>query len=370
VEPHYSRPYLSLRNLDWRLVFGLITLNTICLFCYRQLDYVANAYHRSPLLTFSEEAAGGLAGLAVFPLVYQAAITFPLLSAKWRRNLLIHLLAVCLISVVHTTIIAVLRMALFPLLGFQNESYGYMPARYPMEFSHFFIYYWIILGLIYLFHEIRSARDRELLQAKLEANLSEAQLQNLRLQLEPHFLFNTLNAISAALYEDARLADEMIGRLGELLRQLLKEDRSQYVPLSREIEILQLYTRIMETRLEERLTVKIEIEDTVRSALVPQLIFQPLVENAIRHGMNSRFEAFISIQACRDESSLSLKIRDYGPGIDNAVPVVKGIGLRNTMERLERLYGTGQSFAIRNADGGGAVVEIRLPLETGASGNR
>jgi sensor histidine kinase YesM len=360
----YSRPFLPLRDLDWRVITGLIALNTICLFFYRQLDYVANAYHRSPLLTFSEEGVGGLAGLAVFPLVYKAAIRFPLLSAKWPRNLLVHLVSVCLISVLHTTIIALLRMLFFPILGFQNESYGYMPARYPMEFSHFFIYYWVILGLIYLFHEVRTARDREVLQAKLESNLSVAQLQNLRLQLEPHFLFNTLNAISGALYEDPRRADEMMGRLGELLRQLLKEDHSQRVPLYREIEILQLYTRIMEARLEERLTVKFEIEENVRGALVPQLIFQPLVENAIRHGMNSRFEASITVKAWRQEESLRLDIRDHGPGLDHSAPVIRGIGLKNTVERLQRLYGNKQSFDIRNADDGGALVEILLPLET------
>ena len=113
------------------------------------------------------------------------------------------LAAVCVISVLHTTLIAIVRVIFFPLLGFGNESYGNMVARYPMEFSHFFIYYWFFAGLIYLFHEVRYAREREVRQAKLERSLAETQLQNLRLQLEPHFLFNALNAISAALYEDA-----------------------------------------------------------------------------------------------------------------------------------------------------------------------
>ena len=214
--PH-SRRYLPLRNLDWRIVIGVAVLNTLCLFSYRQLDYVANGGSRSALLTFLDEATGGLAGLAVFPLIYLAATHFPLVSAKWHRNLAVHLVTVCLISIVHTTLIVVSRVTLFPLLGFANEGAGYLPARYAMEFSNFFIYYWMILGLIYLFHTVRFARDRELQNAKLESSLAEAQLQNLRLQLEPHFLFNTLNAISAALYEDVRLADEMIGRLGELL---------------------------------------------------------------------------------------------------------------------------------------------------------
>ncbi|MBV8864432.1 MAG: histidine kinase, partial [Acidobacteriaceae bacterium] len=326
-KPPSPRTYIALRKVDWRIVVGLIALNTICLFLYRQLDYVANAHQRAPLLTFTEEAIGGLAGLAVFPLIYLVAIRFPLRSANWPRNLLTHLLAVCLISLIHTTVIALLRMILFPPLGFASESYGYMPARYPMEFSHLFIYYWVTVSLIYFFHEIRFARERELRQAKLESNLAEAQLQNLRLQLEPHFLFNALNTISAAIYEDPRVADEMIGRLGELLRQLFKEDRSQLVPLTREIEVLQLYMRIMEARLEDRLAVSIEIEPLAREALVPQLILQPLVENAMRHGMNSHFEVRIAIQAQlvkppqSERKSLRLSIRDYGFGIDDSKPL-------------------------------------------------
>ena len=345
---------------------GLVTLNTICLFFYRQLDYVANQLHRPPLLTFAEEAVGGLAGLAVFPLIYQTAIRFPLLSAKWRVYLPVHLLAVCLISIVHTSLIAVFRMLFFPPLGFGDESYGYMPARYPMEFSHLFIYYWIIVSLIYFIHEVRFTRQRELLQAKLESNLAEAQLQNLRLQLEPHFLFNVLNAISAAIYEDPRTADEMVGRLSELLRHLLKESPSQLVSLARELEILQLYTRLMQARLEDRLNVSIKVTEDVTAALLPQLILQPIVENAIRHGLNPRFEARIEIEASSviedAGKSLRLMIRDFGPGLDPSQELVMGIGLRNTTARLRHLYGQQHQFSIRNAPDAGVVVEIILPF--------
>ena len=161
------------------------------------------------------------------------------------------------------------------------------------------------------------------------------------------------------------MADEMIGRLGELLRQLLKEDRSQLVSLAREIEILQLYTRIMEARLEDRLSVEIEVDAAVRLALVPQLLLQPLVENAIRHGMNPQFEARVSIHASQVGDSLLLTVRDHGSGIDQSARVTKGIGLRNTVDRLERLYGREHSFELRNAVDGGALVEIRLPLRFG-----
>ena len=363
MDSDFPRRYVPLREVDWRIVAGLIALNTICLFVYRQLDFVAYAHARPAMLTFAEEAAGGLAGLAVFPLIYLVAVRFPLFSAKWRINLPVHLVAVCFISLIHTTLIAWLRMVLFPLLGFAQESYGYLPVRYPMEFSHLFIYYWFTVSLIYLFHEIRFARESELREARIEGSLAEAQLRNLRLQIEPHFLFNALNAISTAIYENPRAADEMVCRLGELLRNLLQDDRSQLVSLTREIEILRLYTGMMEARLEDRLTVNIEIEDEAREASVPHLLLQPLVENAIRHGMNSNFEARILIQAHCECDFLRVTVRDHGPGIGDAKLLKFGVGLRNTVERLERLYGQEQSFELLNASGGGAIVNIRLPFQ-------
>ncbi len=364
------RSYIPLRRVNWFVVLSFFAAVTICLFFYRQLDFVANGEYRSPLLTFLEEAIGGLAGFAIFPFVYLVAIRFPLLSPAWRRNLPAHIVAVCLISLVHTTLIAGLRAVLFPLLGFK-DSYGYLPWRYPMEFAHLFLFYWLGIGLIYLFHEIRFAREREIRQARLQASLAEAQLQNLRLQLEPHFLFNALNAISAAVYESPRAADEMIGRLGELLRQILTNDRSQEIAFSREIELVELYTQIMQTRLEHRLKLAIEVDEAARHAAVPQLILQPLVENAIRHGMDPKtFQVEILIQAWRENGRLRLRVRDHGPGMDSPPLLKRGIGLNNTADRLLRLYGDRQSFKLENARDGGAVVEITLPFRAGADKER
>jgi two-component system, LytTR family, sensor kinase len=358
----FPRTYVPLRNVNWRLVLGAFAVLTTCLFFYRQLDYVANGEHRSALLTFSEEGVGALAGLAVFPLVYLVAIRFPLISPRWKRNLALHFAALCLISIVHTTLIALFRTIFFPLLGL-HQGYGYMRWRYPMDFAHLFIFYWLGIGLIYLFHEIRFAREREIRQAKLEAGLAEAQLQNLRLQLEPHFLFNALNAISAAIYENPRTADEMIGRLSDLLRSLLKHDRAQEIPLAREVDLLKLYARIMEVRLEDRLQLAIEIDAAAKDALVPQMVLQPLVENAIRHGADPQtFRVDVSVRAQRENGNLRIVLRDHGPGIRDGQIESGGIGLRNTAERLERLYGNRQQFLIRNAEDGGASIEMQVPF--------
>lgn len=358
----FPRKYVPLRDVNWPVVMSCIAVLTLCLFCYRQLDFVANGEHRPALLTFAEEAAGALAGFAVFPFAYLIAIRFPLLSTRWRRNLMLHLIGLCLISVVHTSLIAMFRAVLFPLLGL-HEGYGHIAWRYPMEFAHLFIFYWAGVGFIYLFHEIRFAREREIRQAKLEAGLAEAQLQNLQLQLEPHFLFNALNAISSAIYEDPRTADEMIGRLSELLRSLLKMDRAQEVPLAREVDLLKLYARIMQARLENRLKLAIDIDTAAKDALVPQMLLQPLVENAIRHGADPRtFCVNVMVRAQRENDDLHITVRDHGPGIQDWEVANGGIGLSNTRRRLESLYGDRQQFFIHNADDGGASIELRVPF--------
>lgn len=357
------RDYVPLRRVDFRIVAGFIAVVAICLTFYRHLDYVAYGEHRPLLLTALEETIGGLAGFTVFPLIYLAAIRFPLPSPRWRRNLLAHLAAVCGISIIHTTLIALYRVLLLPLFGFPHVSYGNLAVRYPMEFAHLFIFYWVGVSLVYLFHEIRFRERREVHEARLEANLAEAQLQNLRLQLEPHFLFNALNAISSAIYEDPRLADEMIGRLSLLLRELLKTDRSQQISLAREIELLELYISVMRARFEHKLNVRLEVADDVKQALVPQLILQPLVENAIHHGMNPATLHFdIVAEVRREEDMILIAVRDNGPGFHPAKPLKEGIGLRNTRERLARLYDDRQSCSIGSAERGGALVSLRFPF--------
>jgi two-component system, LytTR family, sensor kinase len=195
--------------------------------------------------------------------------------------------------------------------------------------------------------------------------LAEAQLQNLRLQLEPHFLFNALNAISATIYENPRAADEMIGSLGDLLRQLLKGEPAQEITLTREIELLRLFLGIMQARFEQRLSCSIDIDESASIALVPQLLLQPLVENAIRHGMHPvTFQADICVRARREGDQLHLTVRDHGAGFDAFAEAKHGMGLKNTEERLAALYADKHAFRKRNTPEGGAVIDIVLPFRT------
>lgn len=354
--------YLPLRELNWRLVLGLFAVLAACLFTYKYLNFVAMGRFVSPLRPLIEEGGGAAAALVLFPIFYGVAVRFPLTASTWRKNLPVHFVALCLLSFLETSAMAVERNILFPLAGLGKYDYGYMPVRYLMEFSDYFLVYWAGVAIIYSFHHIRFAREHEIRQAKLEAGLAEAQLQNLRLQLEPHFLFNVLNTISTAIYENPRAADEMIGRLSTLLRYLLEKNCPQEVPLQREIELLNLYTRMMQARFEERLKISTHIDDSLDDALVPQFIFQPLVENAIRHGSDPRtFEIQILINIRLLGNRLSISVRDHGPGFGSFANN-NGIGLRNTAERLERLYGKEQSFKMRNAEEGGAIVELTIPF--------
>lgn len=211
------------------------------------------------------------------------------------------------------------------------------------------------------------ARQRHATQ--LEAQLASAQLDALRRQLDPHFLFNTLNLISAIADSDPSGVRRMIARLSELLRFSLDGGDAREVPLRQEMAILDRYLDIMRMRFRERLTVVINIADEALDALVPTLILQPLVENAIKHGVEKlRGTGRVEIAAEVEGETIVLCVRDNGPGSVTAGNAQEGpgVGVRNTMARLQQLYGSSAQFALRAANGGGTVAEIRLPRRSNA----
>jgi two-component system, LytTR family, sensor kinase len=221
--------------------------------------------------------------------------------------------------------------------------------------------------------------------AQLQAQLAEARLAVLSAQLNPHFLFNTLHAVSSLVERDPRGVRRMIARLSELLRVTLENTNEQEIPLSRELAVLQLYLDIMQVRFQGRLIVDIQADENVMDALVPNFVLQPLVENAVMHGV-SKVEGGgrIDLHAHRAGDDLVITVRDNGPGLDasgpaaggtsltpevvrdNGGPGSGGVGLSNTRARLEQLYGVDQQLSLRPAAGGGTVAEIVLPYHTGA----
>jgi two-component system LytT family sensor kinase len=205
----------------------------------------------------------------------------------------------------------------------------------------------------------REARDRQLKSLELESLLHQAQLQALRSQLNPHFLFNALHSIAELVHANPALAEKLIVRLGELLRQVLQSSTLQEVTLADELDFIRGYIDIEQMRLGDRLRVEWDVPPELLSARVPSLILQPLVENAIQHGIAPTARpGILTIRVRREEQSLVLEIRDTGPGLQQAVERGEGIGLSNTSARLQRLYGQRQALELIGDDGLLAIVRI------------
>jgi two-component system, LytTR family, sensor kinase len=237
------------------------------------------------------------------------------------------------------------------------------------------LFYSGLLGLGYGIDYYRRYRDRELeasrlaLQASvLQAQLAQAQLDTLKMQLHPHFLFNTLNAISALVRRDPDGAERMIMHLGDLLRAALAKPDRHEVTLREEMEILEPYLEIEKRRFGDRLQVDVAVDPDVLEARVPHLILQPLVENAIRHGVAPRQgRGRVEIRARRENGSLRVWIRDDGGGIAAGAAQEGGVGLENSRARIEHLYGAAGGLRIGNHAGGGAEVELSIPFREAAN---
>jgi hypothetical protein len=199
---------------------------------------------------------------------------------------------------------------------------------------------------------------------RLQAQLSQARLDVLRNQLNPHFLFNTLNAVSALVERDPRGSRRMIARLSDLLRYTLEESTEQEVPLNRELDMLGEYIELMQIRFQGRLQVDMRIADDTRDALVPNLVLQPLLENALKHGVSQiTGEGRIDVEARRSGDELRVTVRDNGPGPARTQPG-QGVGLTNTNARVRELYGSTYGVTLSSANGGGAEAELVLPFHT------
>jgi two-component system, LytTR family, sensor kinase len=336
-------------------------------FEYRYLDNLARGVHHTFAIRLFEEMTGAYVGLFLFPFVLWAIRRSRIRRHNWWFTVALNLLIMVAFSVADTTGMSVVRSLLAPLFGLGQYDYGIMLYRYPMELAQHVLLFWFAVGAVYVFDSYRESRDRQLASADLEARLAEAQLKNLQLQLQPHFLFNALNTISSVMYEDVRRADTMLAQLSDLLRRTLRTGHSQEVPLEEELGLVQSYIAIMEERFGDDLQVEFAVDPDVLGAMVPQLILQPLVENSMRHARKPQTSRlFLSISAMREDRDLVLRIQDDGPGIaglQNDLPV-RGIGLSNTEQRLRSLYGTRQKMLLENANG--LLVTIRLPLHTEA----
>ncbi len=304
---------------------------------------------------------GYLWGFFAIP-VLRLGRRFPFGRATWRRNLLVHF-AACLVLIALEVAASVainhlLRQQFISPLRSSEVLWLYAIAKAPQDV----LLYWVLLciGQAVLFH--RKYQERELRTSQLETQLAQAQLQVLKMQLHPHFLFNTLHAISALLHEDVELADRMIARLGDLLRATLEQAGVQEVTLREELDFIRPYLEIERARMGARLTVSFAVAPETLDALVPNLLLQPLVENAIRHGIAPRAEpGHIEIRARREGQRLRLEVTDDGPGL---VPgkFHEGVGVANTRARLRHLYGRAHAFEMNNGPEQGVQVAVTIPF--------
>jgi two-component system LytT family sensor kinase len=242
-----------------------------------------------------------------------------------------------------------------------------MGLRVIREWPATFLTYWVLLMAYYVVRYYRMYRERELRASQLETGLAHARLEALRMQLHPHFLFNTLHSISTLMHRDVEAADDMVSALSDLLRVALDRGAAQEVTVKEELDFLRRYLDIEQIRFGDRLRTEIDVQPQCLDALVPNLILQPLVENAIRHGIDPRLEqgsVVVSIQ--RNDGRLDITVRDDGAGVDNSNTLQEGVGLTNTRARLAQLYADRQSLRIEPPANGAAgfTVTVSLPFHT------
>ena len=298
--------------------------------------------------------------------IFRLAARVRLDSDRWLRALLTHAGAALTCSVLHAGSLLGVRLLLW-------REIGYMPRERLITFAqhHYLdnldwtlVTYAAIVGLSYAVNYYREAQARTLREAHLETSLMEARLKTLEAELHPHFLFNTLHAISTLVHTDPEAADRMISRLSDLLRLTFDRSGAAGVPLKEELEFLQKYLEIEQIRFQDRLAVRFDIDPESLDVEVPRLILQPLVENAIKHGLSPKSgHGMVQVSAKRRDQNIWIEVRDNGVGLSHRARArfTNGVGLSNTRARLEYLYGSGHRLDFSDGNGG-LAVQLLIPV--------
>jgi two-component system, LytTR family, sensor kinase len=305
------------------------------------------------------------------PLIFSFSRRFPIEPRPLNlRSLLLYFPAVISFAGIHQTIHLAVLWSINPRW---RQQFPALIDCYRAYFGFGFYIDLIIASLIVIavhaLHYYQNFRASELAQSSLKTQLAQAQLRAMKMQLHPHFLFNTLHSISSLVLEDPPKANSMIARLGDFLRLTLENSDQQLISLKEETEFLRCYLEIEQVRFGDRLTVTFQLESQTLSAQVPHLILQPVVENAVQHAIAPRAaRGHITIEAKRLNSLLRLEVRDNGPGISSNGDLLgmKGVGLSNVRARLDQIYGSDFRFELTNARDGGLTVLIEIPFQRGS----
>ena len=326
--------------LGWAALSLLFAPETYLSFYLRKAPI---SWHDTLQLTLVSSAIA----LMFIPAIVLLARRFPLERRRWRAALLVHAPACVAFSLGHS--------ALYTLLCAVGNEAGTMMF---FRFHPNLLTYWAVVGFTQAFDYFRKYQARE-------RQVAQLQLEILKAQLHPHFLFNTLHTISAMMHADIKRADRMLSRLSELLRLTLASIGQQEVRLAEEIAFVRAYLEIERERFGERLETQFDVAPEALDALVPALLLQPLVENSIRHGFApNRKDGLIRIAATREDSQLILTIEDNGRGLPSLAQMREGVGVANSRQRLEQLYPQNHSFRIEAGASAGVVVTAEIPFRS------
>ena len=348
----------------WLLLFGFWTVIAL----FSALSMYLNALSEDEKRSLRQSLAYSLPEFWLWFVLTPVVVFLGNRTARagWGRFALVHVPASLVLGVMHG---AATLTLLYLTAGRPASPTWTLPHLLKVELiyqAHLAVLiYWAVLGVTRGADSHRRLRDERLRSTQLEQQLTQTQLQALRAQLQPHFLFNTLNAISALALSDPPLARVMISRLGDFLRLTLEDDQQQHVPLRRELEFLDCYLGIQRVRFGDRLVTDFAIDPDTLDACVPHLILQPLVENALQHGLLRLAEGgTLRVAARRDADNLHLTVEDNGQGLAPGA-IREGVGLGNTRARLEALGGS--ALGLRKRADGGTCVEVSLPYRAASA---
>jgi two-component system, LytTR family, sensor kinase len=359
---------LEKKHLKWVVIWGLWTLFG---FFFASQVALQSQLSENPTpfwRVLSWQLFSGYLWFAISPLILWLGRRFPFDDGKWKTSIPVHFVASVVIAIFNLAVDAWVLPKLGYMSRFAGAPYLEIFKIFVLVNLHFSVaIYWGVIGMQQAVKYYRKYRERELRTSQLEARLATTRLQVLKMQLHPHFLFNTLNAISELIYRDPESAERMISDLSDLLRMSFENLEVQEIPLKQELEFLQKYLQIESTRFHDRLQVVMDISPETLDASVPNMILQPLVENAIKHGIGPRSEGGrINIEASRSGGHLTLSIRDNGLGLlaGGVNDVTEGVGLSNTRRRLRHLYGEDHTFQLNNVESGsGLEVDLVIPFK-------
>lgn len=360
---------MTLKNFNWKK-WLLITLGFTFLALYFVLqNYIFSLNSNAPQFdwhrTISYRVTNNLYWVLLMPLIFYIARVYKLESGNVKITVFKLLIIGIGISLLHSHLSIVTSLYFTWLsgeriMGFWDRvamgEYGILGLAFEDLF-----YYCIVMGILYGLEYYQKSKEQQYKLSQLETKLAQAEVQAIKMQLHPHFLFNTLHAISTLMHRDPDAADKMITQLSNLLRISLENIGVQEVTLAEELNFLEQYIEIQKMRFQGSLEIKMDVDSSTLSIMVPNLILQPIVENAFKHGVeNNPGEKRITISSKIKDKLLMLSVEDNGPGI-NENNFKEGLGLKNTRERLKQIYGNRSELIMENS-ANGLLVKINIPL--------